>query len=354
MQVNWSPPDKNGDAIDSYQLEVLRGGQTVRTVTPGPQATSQAVVVETSETAYTYRIRAHNKAGWGEWSAPSAPRRGVVAPGAPTSLRVVTEGDGALEIAFNAGSRGGASSGEISYQYRLNGGDWNGMPGNRIIGGLGNGVDYTVQVRAVATVSGSTYAGAVSNSARGNPHGTPHPPGVSAESLTTQVRLHWNASGSANGRAINLTQISIDGGGWQDVALSGTVDVGGNYSETHTIRSRARDTSGVWSAESVTAQATSQPPPAPRAWVTRGQAVSNSQCNDGTCARFVVNLSNFPAGSYSLSCNSDAPGGYRFSSYRSVAIPANGSINLTCFHGYGGRAQVWVTINGGDYERTNW
>ncbi|MDQ0726930.1 hypothetical protein QFZ21_001930 [Microbacterium sp. W4I20] len=354
MQVNWSPPDKNGDAIRSYQLEVMRGGQTIRTVTPGPQETSQAIVVETSETAYTYRIRAENKAGWGEWSAQSAPRRGVVPPGAPTSLRIAAENDSALAIAFNAGSSGGASSNEISYQYRLNGSNWNGVPGDRTIRGLNNGTDYTVEVRAVATVSGSTYSGAVSNSARGNPHGIPHTPGVSAESLTTQVRLHWNANGSANGRQINLTQISIDGGGWQDVAQSGTVDVGGGYSETHTIRSRARDTSGAWSAESGTAQATSQPPPAPRAWVTRGQAVSNSECNDGTCARFVVNTSNFPAGNYPVSCNSDAPDGYRFSNYGSVAIPANGSINLTCFHGYGGRAQVWVTINGADYERTAW
>ncbi|MBT2484522.1 MULTISPECIES: Ig-like domain-containing protein [unclassified Microbacterium] len=354
MQVSWSPPNNNGDSIRSYQLQVLRGGQPVNTITPGPQETSQAVVVETSETAYTYRIRAQNKAGWGEWSAQSAPRRGVIPPGAPTSLRVTQEGDRFLDIAFNAGSSGGASSGEIRYEYRLGGGQWQGVPGDKRIGGLDNGGKYTVEVRAVATVSGSTYAGAPSNRATGSPHGTPHAPGTNAESLYTQVRLHWNASGSANGRDIDLVQISIDGGGWQDAALYGTIDVGNGHNETHSIKARARDTSGAWSPESPVAQHTSQPPPTPRAWVTRGQAVSNSQCNDGTCAKFVINTQHFPAGNYAVSCNSDAPAGHRFSSYRSVAIPANGQVALSCFHGYGGRAQVWVTIGGTDYERTAW
>jgi hypothetical protein len=55
-----------------------------------------------------------------------------------------------------------------------------------------------------------------------------------------------------------------------------------------------------------------------------------------------------------MSCNSDAPAGYRFANYSSVSVPASGAFGLSCFHGYGGRAQVWVTINGTDYERTNW
>ncbi len=58
-----------------------------KTLTPAPGTNSQAVVVPTSETAYTYRIRGHNKAGWGEWSAMSAPRRGVVAPSPPSDHR---------------------------------------------------------------------------------------------------------------------------------------------------------------------------------------------------------------------------------------------------------------------------
>ena len=353
MQVNWNTPDRNGDAIDAYQLEVREGGSVVRTVTPGAQANSQAVVVPTSESAYTYRIRAHNKAGWGAWSEQSAPRRGVTAPGAPTSLRVVAERDRSLEIAYTEGSRNGAKSGEVAYQYRLNGGGWTGVPGNRIIGGLTNGSNYTVEVRGVATVDGVTYAGAVSNSAAGSPYGAPHTPSAGATGLATQVQLSWNATGSPNGRNITTVQISVDGGGWQGVGISGSTTVGNGYNQGHSIRVRAQDAAGQWTAEA-SASAQSGPPPAPRAWVTRGTPVSNSQCNDGTCATFTVNVRDFPPGNYSMSCNSDAPAGYRFANYSSVSVPASGAFGLSCFHGYGGRAQVWVTINGTDYERTNW
>ena len=355
MQVNWSAPDKNGDAIRSYQLEVISNGQVVRTVTPGAQATSQAVVVPTSEAAYTYRIRAENKAGWGEWSPASAPRRGVTAPGAPTSLKVAQEKDRALEISYVPGSRNGAKTSEISHQYRLNGGSWAALSGTTI-GGLTNGQNYTVEVRAVATVDGVTYAGAVSNAATGNPYGPPKTPAASARPLTTQVELNWNASGSPNGRNIKVVQISIDGGGWENVGISGTRNVGNGYSQGHSIKVRAQDDAGQWTAEA-SASASSGPPPAPRAWVSRGTSGNwPGQCTDGTCAKFVINTSNFPAGDYQVYCNSNAPtAGPRFAGGGTWSIPANGAVEISCFHGMGGRGyEVWVTIGGTDYERRQW
>ncbi len=357
MQVNWVAPDNNGDAIRGYRLEVLQGGQVVSTLTPGPEARSQAIQVQPSQTPYTYRIQAYNKAEWGEMSAPSAPRRGVIPPGAPTGLKV-TDGDRSLTLAFNAGSSGGAASNEISYQYRLNGGGgWSALPGNQKIGGLTNGTSYSVEVRAVASVSGSTYAGAASKSASGKPYGKPHAPSVSADPLSTQVRLKWNANGSDNGRPIENVQISIDGGGWQNVSKTGSTDVGNGHSQTHSIRARAQDSTGAWSDPSGTASATSSPPPQPRAWVTRGTAGNwPGQCTDGTCAKFVINTSNFPAGRYQVWCNSNAPlAGPKFAGGSSWNIPANGSIEIGCFHGAGGRGyEVWVTIGNTDYERRAW
>ncbi|MCK2026201.1 tandem-95 repeat protein [Microbacterium sp. SSW1-47] len=355
MLVSWNPPDKNGDAIRGYELQVISGGQTVRTLTPGAQANSQAVTVPTSESAYTYRIRAYNKAGWGEWSAPSAPRRGVIAPGAPTSLTVTAELDRALDISYRQGSRNGAKESEVTYQYRLNGGNWNTLSGTRI-GGLTNGQNYRIEVRAVATVDGVTYAGAVSNSATGNPYGAPHQPGASASGGATQVELRWNASGSPNGRDIKVVQISIDGGGWENVGISGSRTVGNGYNQGHSIRVRAQDAAGQWTPEN-SASASSGPPPAPRAWVSRGTAgYWPGQCTDGTCAKFVVNTQNFPAGTYQVWCNSNAPtAGPRFAGGSSWYIPANGAVELGCFHGAGGRGyEVWVTIGGTDYERRPW
>ena len=355
MLVTWSPPNNNGDAIRSYQLEVISNGQTVRTITPGAQATSQAVVVPTSESAYTYRIRAENKAGWGDWSPASAPRRGVTAPGAPTSLKIAQEKDRALDIAYNEGSRNGAKTSEVSYQYRLNGGNWAALSGTTI-GGLTNGQDYRVELRAVATVDGVSYAGAVSNAVTGNPYGPPKTPAASARSLTTQVELKWNASGSPNGRDIKIVQISIDGGGWENVGISGTRNVGTGYNQGHSIKVRAQDQAGQWTAEAA-ASASSGPPPAPRAWVSRGTAGNwPGQCTDGTCAKFVVNTSDFPAGDYQVWCNSNAPnGGSHFAGGGSWSIPANGAVEISCFHGSGGRGyEVWVTIGGTDYEHRQW
>ncbi|KJQ53296.1 Ig-like domain-containing protein [Microbacterium sp. SA39] len=356
MQVNWSAPDKNGDAIDSYQLEVLQNGRAVRTLTPGPQATSQAVVVATSETPYTYRIRAHNKAGWGAWSEQSAPRRGVVAPGAPTSLRIVTEGDRALAIDFNAGSSGGASSSEIAYQYRLNNGDWAGVPGNRTISGLTNGADYTVQVRAVATVSGSTYSSRESNAVTGNPHGTPHAPAVSAAQLPTQVQLSWNANGSPNGRPIQVVQVSIDGGGWQNVGIAGSMNVGDGYSQVHSIKSRAQDSTGVWSAESVTASASSGAQPQPRWWASQGPDSGN--CNPDTCYYLNINYANITPGIYNIRCLENGvpfrSSSGQVSQYNRYNLGASGTTTLSCWHGGMNRTLQADIQNVGASEGTTW
>ncbi|MHC9045148.1 Ig-like domain-containing protein [Microbacterium saperdae] len=356
MQVNWVAPDKNGDAIQSYQLQVLEGGNVVRTATPGAQATSQAIVVPTSEAAYTYRIRAQNKAGWGEWSAQSAPRRGVTAPGAPTSLRVTNEGDRQLTISYNPGSRNGAREGEVAYQYRLNNGNWAGIPGNNVIGGLGNGTNYNVQVRGVATVDGTTYAGAVSNTASGNPHGTPHTPTGGAQQLTTQVRLSWNATGSPNGRDIANVQISIDGGGWQGVGISGSTDVGNDYDQAHNIRVRAQDTTGAWSDVSPTYSAQSSQRPQPRWWASQGPDSGN--CSADTCYLLNLNTANINPGRYRIRCLENGTP-YRSSSgqvsnYNWYNVPANGTITLSCWHG-GMNRTLQADIEGvGWSEATTW
>lgn len=350
MQVNWGTVPANGDAIDALQLEVWEGSSLQRTLTPSPGSFSQAVVVPTSENGYTYRIRGHNKAGWGEWSAMSAPRRGVIAPSAP-SISAVNAGDGFVDVVWSAGNRNGAKTTEVSYQYRLNGGGWAGMPGNNRIGGLNNGTSYTVEVRGVANVDGVQYVGAASNGVAQTPFGPPQAPAANARNLGTSVEVSWNSDRSYNGRPIQTTQIRIDGGGWQDVGASGSRTVGNGYQQNHSIDVRAQDSNGTWSPVASASARTSDPPP-PRAWVTRGTPVSNANCNDGTCATFRVTTKDFPAGTYTVTCNSGVT--RSFSTYRSVSVPANGTFDLGCYHGYGGRTDVWVTIGGTDYERRAW
>ncbi|MET0449037.1 MAG: Ig-like domain-containing protein [Aeromicrobium sp.] len=338
MQVNWATPPNNGDAIDAYELQVWEGSTLRNTLTPGPSSNSQAVVVPTSETAYTYRIRGHNKAGWGEWSAMSAPRRGVVAPGAPTITRL-TAGDRQLTVAYTPGARNGATAGEIAYQYRLNGGGWAGLAGNGVIGGLGNGTDYLVEMRAVATVSGSNYAGAVSNGVRETPYGNPTTPSAGARNLGTSVELTWNTNSSANGRPIQA-QIRVDGGGWEDVGRTGSRTVGNGYQQTHSIDVRARDSLGNVSPVA-SASARTNDPPAPRVWVTQGDAAGS--CVNG-CRKFVVHWENLDIGTHDVRCYSSNSG--LIGSWNNPTnFNGNGSSQLDCFAGRDGQ-DVWVDILG--------
>jgi len=349
MQVNWGTPPANGDPVNAYQLEVWEGGTLRNTLTPGAGTNSQAVVVPTSEAAYTYRIRGNNKAGWGEWSPMSAPRRGVIAPSAP-QITSVTPADRQVTVAFNPGSRNGAKATEVSYQYRLNGGGWAGMPGNGVIGGLNNGQNYNVEVRGVATVDGTTYTGGPSAGVAGVPYGPPKAPAANARNLGQSVEVSWDSRNSDNGRAIQTTQIDI-GNGWQNVASNGSRTLGNGYEQTHSIRVRAQDSTGAWSPVA-SASARTDDKPAPRAWVTRGaDAQGQSGCSSASCAYFKVNTSEFPAGNYNLTCHSDR--GQVGSGTYSESLPANGTQQLGCYFGYPG-VNVWVEINGKAYEKRGW
>ncbi|MBT2484523.1 MULTISPECIES: Ig-like domain-containing protein [unclassified Microbacterium] len=350
MQINWGTPPANGDAIDALSLEIWEGSTLRNTLTPSPGTTSQAVEVPTSETAYTYRIRGHNKAGWGAWSDMSAPRRGVIAP-SPPQITQVAPGDGRLTVSFNPGSRNGAKEGEVGYQYRLNGGGWAGMPGNGVIGGLRNGTQYTVEVRGVATVDGTTYVGGASRGVAGTPYGNPTAPAAKATNLGTSVQVSWDSRQSYNGRPINVTQIRIDGGNWRDVSAHGSDTVGNGYEETHRIDVRAQDSTGTWTPVASDSARTNDRP-TPRAFVTRGDSAQGEDgCSTAGCAFFKVNTVDFNPGNYNITCHSDR--GRIGSGTYNKNLQANGSVQLNCYFGYPG-VNVWVEINGKAYEKRGW
>ncbi|WP_314649293.1 Ig-like domain-containing protein [uncultured Microbacterium sp.] len=357
MQVRWQPGNANGDPIDAFELQVYEGSTLRSTLTPGAGATSQAVTVQTSETAYTFRIRAHNKAGWGEWSPMSAPRRGVNKPGAP-SLSSVSPGDRALTLAWTPGARNGAKTTEIQYQYSLNGGNWAAMPGDNVVRGLSNGQNYNVRVRGVATVDGTQYGGDPSNQVAGNPYGPLRNPEVSASQNPTSVTFAWDARPAANGRDISSVRIRIDGGGWQGVNATGNRTVGDGYSQSHTIDVEVTDAAGQRIVRS--AQQSSGPRPEPRAWVTStGDANGQPNCSDGTCAYFYVTGRNFPANtSMYLQCASNAPVPYGGTfGGRTVTTDGNGNLDqqIGCYLGMRrGTIEAWVVIDGKAYEHRVW
>ncbi|MGV8908716.1 MAG: Ig-like domain-containing protein [Propionicimonas sp.] len=335
MSVSWSAAAPNGDAVASYSLQVLRGGSLLRTIAgiPGGQ-TSQAVTVDTSETAYTYIVTAQNKAGESAASAASAARRGVVAPGAVTGLGAVPQNN-AIQLAFGAAAGNGASPVEMRYQYAVNGAAWNNLAAdNRVTSGVPNNGTYTVSVRAVSTVDGAQYAGPSAAAPAVAPFGQPGQPGVGASGNATSVTVSWSVP-ARNGRDFHV-EISVDGGGWENVGASGGSRVVGNgYSQTHSIGARTVDVAGQISG-TASASAQSQPQPPPSGYLSPGPS---GGC--GGCHYIVLNYSNVRPGTYAVKFWNASGVWFQYN----ISLSGNGSIQTSAYYGYPG-TKVWVEVVG--------
>ena len=346
MRVSWVAPPHNGDAIAEYRLNVLRGGAVVNTIAgiPGGQ-TSQALAIDASTSDYTFTVAARNKAGWGADSAPSAPRRAFTPPGAPTNVQASTpSGNSAIVVTYDPAPGNGANANEMGYEYSLNGGGWQANWDGRTIGGLNNGQQYTVRVRAYTALDGVRYDGAESApSNAATPYGPVRNPSVRAQRSGDgrDITFTWNAP-DPNGRNITQMQIRIDGGSWQDVSNNGSRTNRYGYSQTHRIDARAQDAAGQWS-NVVSDQASTVAAPVPKAVTGKGQSGNwPGECTTYSCAYMTVTVSDFPAGNYVLRCNDDASGTW---GTRTYAVPANGTVQLTCYYGNPGR-RAWVSIDG--------
>lgn len=356
MEVNWNRPNENGAAIDAYQVQVLNGGSTVRTIDVAAGQTSQAVAVATSEQGYTYIVRAHNKAGWGQWSAPSAERRGVIAPNAPTNVKA-TAGNNTVKVTYTPGERNGARAGEVSYQFSVNNGPWRTDWNNGAISsGVGNNGEYSVRVRAVAVVAGTTYAGAASTASNTvAPSGPPGQPSVSGNVNGTKVNWSW---GPPNRNGSDIRMRWNDGGGWSGWSgwnpgnNSHTGDYG--YSTTRTLTVQVQDREGRTSEASVTRTTVQEPKP--EVWVSRGSVAPNG-CTT-VCNYVKLRMSdNFPSGTWAVQCFDDGEP-FRGTSPQNYRLNAGTSTELRCWRGdYPGRpgiVTVRITNFNGTVHSVDW
>ena len=175
-------------------------------------------------------------------------------------------------------------------------------------------------------------------------------PGASATNLGQSVRLNWTVP-AENGRPITVMQIDVDGGGWENVAVSnGSRTVGNGYSQTHSIRVRAQDSAGQWSNVASASARTDDPPPATAA---AGRGANSGNCSPDVCYYLTLTTSNFPAGNYTLNCLEN---GSRFGGGGTFYVPANGTIQLLCWHGgYNSTYALSVQIVGwGNSTATRW
>jgi hypothetical protein len=232
--------------------------------------------------------------------------------------------------------------------------------------GLTNGRNYTFEVQACNDFrcSGwSTPSNAVS------PYTTPGTPGVTwARTAPDDGEFTVRGTGNDGGRPVQRIEWKLSGGQDDSGSRSSwpfTIGVNTGYAKQYTLQARACNAAGcgAWASDT---GSTAQPPD-PRAWVTKGSGVSNSQCSHSSCAHYVVNTRDFPGGTHRVQCWADSTPsvsgwhdivthGKTWSSGSVVytgTLPANGERQLNCFFGYPG-IQVAVMIDGVRYEPRTW
>ena len=259
IAVSWAAPtSNNGDAVADYTLMVKQGGATVTSLTV--VGTSQNVVVNTSETDYTFSVTARNKAGSSAPSSDSAPRRGATAPGAPTAV-VATPLDQAVSVTFTPGPLNGNRAGEITYHYRVN---QTGATGTLVsggtIGGLSNGSSYTVNVWATSSVQGVS-PGPEATSTAAVPFGKPIISLQSIERLDNAVRFNWSVN--ANGSPLQSPGYGVGVNGGNGTHTATGIPAGGTatFAPSYTNAAGTTTVSPAWSG-----QANDPPPPAIQLW----------------------------------------------------------------------------------------
>lgn len=363
ITVTWNAPNNNGDAISEYFLDVYRNGSKDRTVSV-KGTTSQTVGSLDPASSYTFTVAAKNKAGTSAYSGQS----NVVVPyGTPEPVATpraahTNAQDRTATVTWSptADFRGPGGY----YQVSVNGGGW--VNGTSPWGyTMEYGSKYTFRVRACNDGTCSAASGA-SNELY--PYTTPGVPGVTwVKDSATNGHFTVRGPGDNGGNALDKIEWRFtQGDSRSGDSTNWPFDVGvpDGYGQTFTLQARACNDAGCgnWGSDT----GSTDPRPAAKAWVTRGSSVSNSDCTSSDCAYYVMNFSNFPAGTYHVECwsgtNPVQPGWHNIVDHSTTegagagttrTISGTGSIQLSCFYGYAG-TQVAVVIGNTLYEARVW
>ncbi|MDY0915010.1 Ig-like domain-containing protein [Rathayibacter festucae] len=318
IAVTWAPPAiVNADALTGYVLIVKRGGSEVQKIDGlTPTTLTQNVVIDNSETTYTFSVAAENKATLAgksdlQFSPDSAVRRATGAPSDVRNVRLVP-GDSSATVTFDPPANlNGANSSEMRYEYAVRNSSNRVAPvtTGQTITGLPNGEEVRIEILAYSIADGQeTARSCCFAGANVRPFGPVRAPVTTAQSAPRSVVVNWSTP-PANGRDITRVEIRIDGGGWMDGGLNGgSRTVGDGYNETHSITARAFDTEGQVSSES-TSQNTSGPPPAPTSWVVNAPVNTCPEDSDSTGLHYSSSgptcSSGFVSGNITVYCYAD-------------------------------------------------
>ncbi len=199
--ISWSAPANNGASITKYEVSRKTGSGAYAVVNANVTGTSYTDSSLTAGTAYTYKVRAYNAAGWGGYSAEKGATPYTVpnTPGAP----VVSPGNGQNVITWSAPANGG----NAITKYELKRGST--VVKSDITGtsytdtGLANGTSYSYTVRAYNAAGWGSFSSAGS----GTPRTVPAAPAITVTAGNKQNVISWSAPAN-NGASITKYEVS--------------------------------------------------------------------------------------------------------------------------------------------------
>ena len=113
LAVSWTAPSSNGAAITGYQVRHRMNSNMADWGSPAGAGTSTSKTLTglTANTAYQVQVRAGNRLGQGDWSAPADGSTPAEPPPTPASFTVpASDADGNYEVSW------AASAGAVRYQ----------------------------------------------------------------------------------------------------------------------------------------------------------------------------------------------------------------------------------------------
>ncbi|QDB78908.1 tandem-95 repeat protein [Georgenia wutianyii] len=222
LEVRWETPVSRGSSVSSYDLQIAPspgGGQV------SVSGNSHTWTGLRNGQSYTVRVRAHNDAPdpseWSEWSAPEVPAGVPDQPVAPTAQRVDSPVNAQISASWTAPPNNGDAIASFDVVIRRDGAAFKSftVPGGQtsFTEDAPAGSDYTVSV-AATNKAGTSPASPQSAPVRSflQPDRVPS---VTAEATGQDgiVQLA-HATPADNGDAIRRFEVSVNGGGWSQLA----------------------------------------------------------------------------------------------------------------------------------------
>ncbi len=167
VDLAWSTPAPNGEAITGYRLErkIGSGSYTLLTSAIAVTATSYSDTGLTPGTAYTYHIRAANSEGDAAWSNEASVNTGTSPPDEVTGMTATKIGSSRVDLAWTAPATNGSAITGYHLDRKAGSGSYASVSTSIAASatsysdtGLPAGITYTYRIRAASSAGNADWS----------------------------------------------------------------------------------------------------------------------------------------------------------------------------------------------------